>query len=361
MKHNKTIAWVHIDIKNRIHEFSHGEYPKSHLWGFVQRKDCIENIINPLLQNRFVKNLCKIFKTITKDRIGDALVEISLLYKIKDYDAIYCVSGNLFFIPLLKKVDLIKTRLILLLYKLPEPTPWWKLHHLNHSMFILKAYNGINCLTKKLQQDLKKRDYRGITQFIEWTTDETLFHKNKSLKRQYFFSTGKTNRDFQTYFNAIKKLPEIQFKCVAHGIQNFIFPDNVDVTISTTKITDKALSYNQLRDSYAKCIAVCIPLTDDQHDTCGYTECLEAMAMGKPVLMTKSGCLDLNLEKEGVGLYVKPNDSQDWINKIKLINNNARQAQEMGEKGRKLVEKIYNIESHQNRVFKFLTKCLFEN
>jgi glycosyltransferase involved in cell wall biosynthesis len=358
---NKTIAWINVDIKNRFHEFSKGEYPKSHLWGFIDKKNGVDCILNPLSESPIFNRLCKLFQSITKNRIGDSLVEISLLNKIKKYDAIYCVSGNLFFIPLLKKFGLIKTRLILLLYKLPEPTPWWKFHHLNHSIFIIKAYNGINCLTKKLEQDLKKRDYRGFTQFIEWTTDEVLFSTNKPLKGKYFFSTGKTNRDFKTYFNAIKKIPDIRFKCVAHTNQNFNFPKNLEATISTTCLTDKALSYKQLKETYDKCIAVCIPLTGDVQDTCGYTECLEAMAMGKPVIMTKSGCLDLNLEKEGVGLYVKPNDSEDWVNKIKSINKNPRQAQKMGEKGRRLVEKIYNIKSHQNRVFEFLTKCLVEN
>ena len=61
---------------------------------------------------------------------------------------------------------------------------------------------------------------------------------------------------------------------------------------------------------------MCIPLTGNKHDTCGYTECLEAMAMGKPVIMTKSGCLDLNLEKEGVGLYVNPKDAEDWVKRL---------------------------------------------
>ena len=46
-----------------------------------------------------------------------------------------------------------------------------------------------------------------------------------------------------------------------------------------------------LKEWYAQSLAVCIPLSGDADDTCGYTNMLEAMAMRKPVLMTQSGCL----------------------------------------------------------------------
>ena len=62
-------------------------------------------------------------------------------------------------------------------------------------------------------------------------------------------------------------------------------------------LSDKAIDYATLR-KYAQCIGVCIPLIDDPNDTSGYTNLLEAIAMAKPVIMTGTGCLHLNPQKE---------------------------------------------------------------
>ena len=83
---------------------------------------------------------------------------------------------------------------------------------------------------------------------------------------------------------------------------------------------------------------------------------LEAMSMGKPILMTNSGCLDIDIEKEEIGLYVNPGDATDWIKKINYLINNPRKAKQMGEKGRKLIKKVYNLSSYENRIHNFLNR-----
>ena len=113
-----------------------------------------------------------------------------------------------------------------------------------------------------------------------------------------------------------------------------------------------------LKEHYSQSIAICISLNGDPNDTCGYTELLEAMSMSKPVLMTRSGCLDINIEKENIGYYVNPKDPLDWMRKINLIFENSEEAKKMGKNGRKLVEKTYNISSYEKRVRDFLTKII---
>ena len=54
---------------------------------------------------------------------------------------------------------------------------------------------------------------------------------------------------------------------------------------------DQAIDYLTLKTWYEQCSAVCIPLSGDADDTCGYTNMLEAMAMAKPVIDDRSGCL----------------------------------------------------------------------
>jgi glycosyltransferase involved in cell wall biosynthesis len=105
-------------------------------------------------------------------------------------------------------------------------------------------------------------------------------------------------------------------------------------------------------------LGVCIPLHYDQNDTCGYTELLEAMAMGKPVIMTQSGCLNIDLEEENIGLYVNPNDQNDWQNAIKRIFNDQFKAKVMGQNAQKLQKKKYTIDENKKQTIKFLNNIL---
>jgi glycosyltransferase involved in cell wall biosynthesis len=131
---------------------------------------------------------------------------------------------------------------------------------------------------------------------------------------------------------------------------------NLKILTSKKKQTDTAISYEMLKNYISESIAICIPLNFDPDDTCGFTEILEAMSMGKPILMTNSGCLDIDIEREEIGLYVNPGDAKDWVRKINYLTKNPRKAKQMGENGRKLIEKTYNISSYENRIHNFINK-----
>jgi len=353
------IAWVHIDILDKIKDFDKGLYPKSHLWGYpLESKDGF-HALNPFNKNRWLHVLSTFYEYITKARFGNLLIEISLLLKIKEYNSIYCISGKLFWIPILKKFGLIRTKLIILIYRIPEKAPVWKFHNLHLSEFILRAFDGINCLTQKTADELIVRLGKDKEiKYLPWCTDEKFFLNNNKSDSKYFFSSGKTNRDYETLLDTIKRVPEKKFILIGHFPKDKALNQiaNLDIIHSAKDQTDSAISYLSLKKHYSQAIAVCISLNGDPNDTCGYTELLEAMAMAKPVLMTRSGCLDINIEEENIGYYIDPKDPHDWVRKINFISNNDRKARIMGANGRKLIEKIYNIASYEHQVKEFLYK-----
>jgi glycosyltransferase involved in cell wall biosynthesis len=353
------IAWIHTDILNRTRDFEKGLYPKSHLWGYPFKQNEETHFLNPLIFKIWLRGISKFYNLITKSRLGNLLVEISLLLKLNEFDLIYCVSGKLFWIPILKRLGLIKTKLVILIYRIPEKAPFWKFHNLHLSENILRAFDGINCLTQKTADELLVRLGKDKEiKYLPWCTDEKLFLNNNKSEPKYFFSSGKTNRDYETLLDAIKRVPEKKFILIGHfsKIKTLNQIANLDIIHSTKQQTDSAISYTSLKKHYSEAIAVCIPLNGDPNDTCGYTELLEAMAMAKPVLMTRSGCLDINIEEENIGYYIDPNDPHDWARKIDFISNNNRKASIMGANGRKLIDKTYNVASYENRVREFLYK-----
>jgi glycosyltransferase involved in cell wall biosynthesis len=54
------------------------------------------------------------------------------------------------------------------------------------------------------------------------------------------------------------------------------------------------------------------------------------MAMGKPILMTHSGCLDIDVEELGVGYKIAPDSPEAWEEAILSLQGNSSKAQEMG-------------------------------
>ena len=314
------------------------------------------HILNPLSKNWLLINFSSFYSQITRNRIGDLLIEVSILLKIKEYESIYCISGRLFWIPLLKKLGFIKTKLLILIYRLPPPTPFWKLHNLHHSRFILSAYDGINCLTRYTQNKLKSLlPQKTHIEFLEWCTDTVFFSKNCTDKKSYFFSSGKTNRDYRTLIHAAQINCNLQFVVIGHFTEELLnlVPANMKIIRSAANQTDTAISYSELKDYYSKSIAVCIPLNNDPEDTCGYTELLESMAMGKPVIMAKTGCLDLNIEEQKVGYYYETHNPYDLSDKLRLLNNNRTSAEKLGLNGNKLVNRKYNLEVYNSKLQNF--------
>ena len=362
MKINKLtkVAWIHYDILDRFHEFTNLIYPKSHLWGFPFQLNSDNHVINPLIQSYFAKMFLFFINKITKKRLGNFHIEWSIIANRKKFDLIYCINGELFLIPLLKKLGIIKLKLVILLYRIPKKTPFWKFHNLNHSTCILGCYDGINCLTMSLEYDLKKKlmNKNIFIRYIPWATDNDIFKVVSRKTANYFFCGGKTNRDHQVLINAAKELPHVDFIIIKHWEKDFPISKNIRIIDSKTVLTDKAIDYETLRKYYENCLGVCIPLHFDPNDTCGYTELLEAMAMGKPVIMTKSGCLDIDLEEENIGLYVQPNDSIDWQNAIRKIINDQNMAKVMGYNAQELQKKKYTIVENRNQTIKFLNDIL---
>jgi glycosyltransferase involved in cell wall biosynthesis len=149
---------------------------------------------------------------------------------------------------------------------------------------------------------------------------------------------------------------DIQFIIIGHLSDELIgsAPSNMEIIRSDSTQTDTAIPYSALKEFYSGAIAICIPLNDDPEDTCGYTELLESMAMAKPVIKAKTGCLDINVDEENIGFSYEPHNPNDLNEKIKLIINNPEKAQQMGINGKRLIDKRYNLNAYNLRINTFI-------
>ena len=165
-----------------------------------------------------------------------------------------------------------------------------------------------------------------------------------NIGKPFFLATGKTHRDYETLVKAAKEVStEIRIIGPSNQKPNVI-PSNVKWVDTSKFPPDQAIDYPTLREWYAQSIVtVCIPLSGDAEDTCGYTNMLEGMAMRKPILMTKSGCLDLDPERQGFGITIKPDDPKDWVLAMNSIENNLKARLLWVKKGGKLLKKVSQL------------------
>ena len=222
----------------------------------------------------------------------------------------------------------------------------------------MSSHAGFLCLTPKAERDFGNY---ATSKFIPWCVDLKLF--DGKLEKEYpnspfFLAAGKTGRDYETLVEA-SRLVNAEVRIIGPISQK---PDNTPANVnwisSSSDPPDQAIDYPTLRKWYAQCTAVCIPLSGNANDTCGYTNLLEGMAMAKPILMTKSGCLHLNPQKSVFGFSIAPKDSNSWAEAMNSLLNDSRKSEAFGKQGRSIAEREFSIENFERRTVSFLQKII---
>ena len=321
----------------------------NHLWGI----DALEDSGNYLL-NYLDTNKCKMPKLVEKllnkaffRNSPGATAELLAYNSSKSSDYIYSVCGPL------ATTRLYPEKVVAWTFALPPKTKLLS-PHLAYQKKSLRNSAGFFCLTPNGYNHYKQ--YAPST-FVPWYVDLELFNidnsENNCNTTPFFLATGKTERDYKTLIESAYHIKaEIRIIAPLSQKPNKL-PLNVRWINSSSNPPDLAIDYPTLREWYSQCIAVCIPLSGDADDTCGYTNMLEGMAMQKPVLMTKSGCLHVNPETREFGKLIPPKSSSEWSSSMNELIKEPDLAKYFGKNGRELVESEFTKERFDESVLSF--------
>lgn len=343
-------------MEGRNEEIENGKYPKNHLWGI----DAIEEMNSWNARVLFTQSfkIPRLLESLLNRSLfrgsPGAKVELTALKASKHADLIYSVCGPLAMARFYPK------KLVSWIFRNPiTQNKGFKLAHQAYKPRNLSANAGLMCLTPTAEKNFSKF---APSKFLPWCVDLEMFRSSKETsppKKPFFFASGKTQRDYETLVKAAPMVDaEIRIIGPSH-LRPFTIPSNINWINTSYDPPDKAIDYHMLRNWYDQATAVCIPLTGDANDTCGYTNMLEAMAMAKPVLMTRSGCLHTDPEKGNFGFSINPQSPKDWSEKMNLILNNQKLAKHLGKNGRQIVEEKFSTKSFNKNIISFLTELLF--
>lgn len=91
--------------------------------------------------------------------------------------------------------------------------------------------------------------------------------------------------------------------------------------------------------SLSHCQASIICLKESQ-SLIGLAALMDAIGIGLPVIVTKNQWLGVDIEKEGFGIWVEPNDVAGLSNAINLLATNVKLREEMGDRSRAINQKL---------------------
>lgn len=173
------------------------------------------------------------------------------------------------------------------------------------------------------------------------------FFRPENKERKIVFSAGSTQRDFGTLVEAARGLGlPVRIAASLVVVLNGFKVTTTDVREELARLENvqvDALNASELRDSYSEAKAVVVPLLPTDIDA-GVNVILEGMAMGRPVISSRTaGQIDV-ISDGDTGFFVPPGDVAALRAMIEKILADPQAAEDMGRRGRAYVEEHHRLE-----------------
>jgi len=325
--------------------FKKGLLPSHFLFGAAELERCnMEVLIPNYRENSLLNKVGRWFD------IGLLEQQIRAILILPKCDIIYApfAATNTKLIILCKLIGLIHKPVVILvhdrLFGKPSRYTWVRILV---KRLILK-YDTIIFLSNKMKLELINA-YTIDPAYAEnhflvsdWGASIDFFKKyastNNPEDKPFIMSSGHSGRDFDILIRAAEKI-DFPFKIYCRPgsyPRSHRIPRHVEIFSGT-------FPFEKICKDYADARIVLIPLSPNPEGTVGFSSLLEAMAMGKPVIMTRNQYIDIDFYDEKIGLLVEENDVDGWVNAITALWDKYSLLKEMGDNSMHLGCDKYNI------------------
>lgn len=340
-------------------EVTRGEKPDHHLYGinyFHQRGFNVKII--PFKGSPFVQAVGRLSsKTVNLLPLGDLDRQWSTLKILQQADLIYApCQTQTHFLSYLRALGLLRVPIVCIAH---HPLFRGRLAQIRSPSIglMVRGTDAFPSLSLKVAEEVNKVAHSSLkSQLLNWGPQTSFYPKNSDLGHGVV-AAGRTGRDFVTF-----GLAASQTKIDAHIIclESAICP-SFDLFENNIKITTRPdiapMKYPELLQIYQNARVIAIPMVAGL-SLCGLTSLVDALGMGKPVIMTRNSLIDIDIEREGIGKWVEPGDIEGWKNALRFFENedNEPEVLAMGQKARNLVEAGLNSNNFANQIMD-----IFEN
>jgi glycosyltransferase involved in cell wall biosynthesis len=260
---------------------------------------------------------------------------------------IFCGYNVLVWMPFFRRLGIVRCHIVSQLFGREE-------------LPFSRAHSGIIALTPNGAEEARRLAPKTKVAHLSWGADLSVFPQLPYFP-EAFFSCGITLRDHRMISLAATRTQQ-RFEVICAGLNSEIqWPANVKVTDGGRgwNFENKKLSYHDLlHKHYGRSAASLLILQKHPHvetTAAGFTELIEVMAMGRPIIATRSAVLagEIDIEKAGWGIFVPYEDAGAIAEAVDFLGNNPDKAEEMGRRGRQLAESYYNMDRYARDLHKF--------
>ncbi|HYP89806.1 MAG TPA: glycosyltransferase [Polyangiaceae bacterium] len=205
----------------------------------------------------------------------------------------------------------------------------------------VSGHDKLLFLSSRVEQDVKERfkPRHEATATLRWGPD-VRFSSAIEPEGQAVdvLAAGKTNRDFPTFVEACRGEPWSSVIYCARGNVAKVLDPPANVAIHTND-TGHVLSYRELYQRSKRVRIIAVPLSEVDA-LAGLTSVLDALALGKPLIMTRNRWLDFDPQAAGVGYTLDVGDVEGWRQALRRILNDPELERTMGERARAIAERM---------------------
>lgn len=337
-----------------------------HVWGKVEleKNDNIKVILFEQVKYKFLNSIGKLFRIKNLDQ------QIRVLFYTQSFDILYAPysTANTRFLLLLKAIGLFKKPIVAAVHQPFLGTNSNNKWERKLAKFLLLQFDKTIFLSENLLLETVNRleipDQVADEKFTtaQWGPDTQFYNKldlNIHLEAcEYAISAGHTDRDYETLINAFKDIDfKLKIFCTPRSTpKNVKIPPNVE--IHTTFIP-----YIELLQHYLKARMILIPMKYPRSkEGCqGMTSIQDAVALGKPTIITRNPSLNLDVEMEGFGKTVRMESVSDWVSTVNSLIHDLDALREMQIKSKFVLDNKFNAEGYAGKLEEVLFSVYMKN
>ncbi|MGD9798767.1 MAG: glycosyltransferase [Acidimicrobiia bacterium] len=326
-----------------------GEYPAQHLWGGHALR-LAGHRVTFLPLERFRR-----LRALTAARVGDLDQQLRILLGQGSHDVF--VSGTVndsIALGVLRRLGLYRRPIVAVVH--------WPLPAGRARRGIVRwAYGGQDRLLFLSQRVRAQFESLGADparcRKLDWGVDLRFYPADPppiDIERApRVIAAGKTDRDYPTLVKAFADLdvPLDVYCSPASAPDPATVPPNVAVHYDGAGAPDeaRAVSDQELMARMSAATVVALP-TIAPRGTVGLTSLVDAMVMGRPVVMTRNPYIDVDVEGEGIGLVVEPGNVEGWRAAVARLVADPAEAAAMGRRARALCVERYGIDQFERTI-----------
>ena len=331
-------------------DFQESEYPKSEFGYYTMKRNGVD--ITPYTPEW--SGWKGWLKKKSPHLFGPLFTQLGFLSRQKDYDLIY-VAFDMHLLPLaiVKMVGICRKPIFVLSHftysQRYTQNKFKKIYKRIERKFVFQFIDKLSFANEVLL-NIASNDSKVPTRHsnsAHWGT--VLGFYNKSLydvspTENFYMAAGGMNRDYSTLIHAFKKIPDIELRVFAK-YRDYTKDEDLPTNVHFIDLMDGntyVSAHKALRDYYYDCKAILLPIDYINDVPNGATVLVEALAMGKPIIITSADTNYIDVEKEGCGMTVKPHDEDDWVRVLTYMEKHPDELHKMGQKSYELAMKKYN-------------------